>query len=97
MLFALRFTDHPTAFDVRKAYLHPHLAWLKQKKDVVKAAGSLREKNSDRPVGALWIVEAENEEQALSIFADDPFWLHGLRASVEVLSWSLAFEDMLNH
>lgn len=44
MLFALRFTDHPTAFDVRKAYLHPHLAWLKQKKEVVKAAGSLREK-----------------------------------------------------
>ncbi|MCU5774398.1 YciI family protein [Erwiniaceae bacterium BAC15a-03b] len=95
MLFAIRFTDHPTAFNVRKQYLHPHLEWLKQKRDVIKAAGSLREKHSDQPVGALWVVDAENEEDALSIFSDDPFWLYGLRASVEVLSWSLAFEDML--
>lgn len=95
MLFALRFTDHPTSFNVRKEYLNSHLEWLKQKQDVVKAAGSLREKNNDQPVGALWIVKAENREDALEIFSDDPFWVHGLRASVEVLFWSLAFEDML--
>lgn len=95
MLFAIRFTDHPTAFSVRQQYLNEHLEWLKQTRDVVKAAGSLREKQNDQPVGALWVVEAENEEDALSIFSDDPFWVNGLRASVEVLSWSLAFEDML--
>lgn len=50
MLFALRFTDHSTAFDVRKKYLNPHLAWLKQKQDVIKAAGSLREKHNDQPL-----------------------------------------------
>lgn len=96
MLFTLRFTDHPTAFDIRKKYLNPHLKWLKQRQHVIKAAGSLREQHNDQPVGALWIVKAENEEDAISIFSDDPFWVHGLRARVEVLSWSLAFEDMLN-
>lgn len=95
MLFAIRFTDHPAAFTIRKQYLSPHLAWLAQRRTRVKAAGSLRAKNSDQPVGALWIVEAENEEDARAIFADDPFWVHGLRASVEILSWSLAFEEML--
>ncbi|AMG56369.1 YciI family protein [Pantoea vagans] len=96
MLFAIRFTDHPGEYNVRKQYLNPHLDWLNQKRGVVLAAGSLREKHNDQPVGALWVVKAEHEEEALSIFSDDPFWIHGLRASVEVLSWSLAFEDMLN-
>lgn len=95
MLFTIRFTDDPTAFNVRKEYLNPHLAWLKKKREVVKAAGSLREKNRDQPVGALWVVEAETEQDVLSIFSDDPFWVNGLRASVEILSWSLASEDML--
>lgn len=95
MLFTLRFTDRPTAFDIRKQYLQPHLEWLQQKRDVVRAAGSLREKGKDQPVGALWIVEAETEEAALALFSDDPFWRNGLRASVEILSWSLASEDML--
>ena len=95
MLFAIRFTDRPTAFAVRERYLNLHLAWLAQKRESVKAAGSLREKQSDRPVGALWIVEAESEEEARSLFSDDPFWVQGLRESVEVYSWSLAFEGML--
>lgn len=95
MLFTIRFTDRPTAFNVRKEYLNLHLEWLKQKREVVKAAGSLREKNKEQPVGALWVVEAETEEDVLALFSDDPFWVNGLRASVEILSWSLASEDML--
>ncbi len=95
MLFAIRFTDKPGEYSVRKRYLNAHIDWLKRKRGVVIAAGSLREKHNDQPVGALWVVKAQNEEDALSLFSDDPFWLHGLRASVEVLSWSLAFEDML--
>lgn len=95
MLFTIRFTDHPTAFNIRKQYLNPHIEWLKQKRDVIKAAGSLREKHNAQPVGALWIVEAKSEKEALAIFSDDPFWVNGLRASVEVLSWSLASDDMI--
>ncbi|USB38846.1 YciI family protein [Providencia vermicola] len=80
---------------MRKQYLNHHIEWLKQKREVVKAAGSLREKHNDQPIGALWIVEAESEEEALSIFSDDPFWVNGLRASVEILSWRLASDDMI--
>jgi len=95
MLFTIRFTDNPLAFNVRKQYLDLHLEWIKQRRNIITAAGSLREKNKDQPVGALWLVEAESEEEALTLFSDDPFWVNGLRSSVEVLSWSLAFEDML--
>ena len=95
MLFAIKFTDNQAAFHVRKEYLNAHIEWLKQHNNVVKAAGSLRKNDNDQPVGALWIVVAADEEEASKVFATDPFWVYGLRASVEVLSWSLAFEDML--
>lgn len=95
MLFAIRFTDRSAALSVRQRYFKAHLEWLSQNRAVIKAAGSLRQKQSDQPTGALWIVEAENEKEALAIFADDPFWTNGLRESVEILSWSLAFDDML--
>ncbi|WP_338561940.1 hypothetical protein [Erwinia sp. E_sp_B04_7] len=62
---------------------------------MVKTAGSLREKHNDQPVGALWIVKAENVENALTLFSDDPFWVHGLRASVENVSWSLPLRTCL--
>lgn len=72
MLFAIRFTDHPVKYNVRKQHLNPQLYWLKRNRDVVLAAGSLCEKHNDQPVGALWLVKAEHEEEALSIFSDDP-------------------------
>ncbi|MEZ3498604.1 hypothetical protein HP564_03465 [Pantoea sp. KPR_PJ] len=95
MWFAIRFTDNPAAFSVRETYFAAHLEWLAQHRARIKAAGSLRQKPDERPAGALWIVEAENEEQALALFAEDPFWVEGLRASVEIHAWSLAFDDML--
>ncbi|MGP4128714.1 YciI family protein [Pantoea tagorei] len=95
MLFVIRFTDRSAQLSVRERYFDAHIAWLQRKRDVIKIAGSLREKHSDHPVGALWVVEAATEDDAFSIFADDPFWVHGLRASVEIHSWSLAFSDML--
>lgn len=95
MLFVIRFTDRSAHLSVRERYFDAHIAWLQRKTDVIKIAGSLREKHSDQPVGALRVVEAATEDDAFSIFADDPFWVHGLRASVEIHSWSLAFSDML--
>ncbi|HAB26237.1 MAG: YciI family protein [Pantoea sp.] len=96
MLFAIRFTDRLSQLSVRERYFDAHIAWLKLKRDVIKIAGSLREQHNDHPIGALWIVEAATEEDAFNLFADDPFWVHGLRASVEIHAWSLAFSDMLS-
>lgn len=96
MLFAIRFTDCAAQLSVRERYFDAHIAWLQRKRDVIRLAGSLREKHSDRPIGALWVVEAATEEDAFDLFAEDPFWVHGLRASVEIHVWSLAFIDMLS-
>ena len=96
MLFAIRFTDRLSQLSVRERYFDAHIAWLKLKRDVIKIAESLREQHNDHPIGALWIVEAATEEDAFNLFADDPFWVHGLRASVEIHAWSLAFSDMLS-
>jgi uncharacterized protein YciI len=59
----------------------------------VLVPGSLREIPSDRPLGGLWIVDAESEAAVREIFKDDPFWTNGLRASVRINRWQKAFPD----
>ena len=94
MLFTIRFTDNPMAFNVRKQYLDLHLEWIKQRRKIIKAAGSLREKNKDQPVGALWLVEAESEGAwplriCLQTESDNFFVATSLRTAPESLPLSL--------
>jgi uncharacterized protein YciI len=91
MLFAIRFTDKPSMLEIRQRYLPAHINWLDERQETILVAGSLREKIDVNPIGALWIVEADDETQAESVFQSDPFWLHGLRAGYEILYWSKAF------
>ncbi|MBE7939388.1 MULTISPECIES: YciI family protein [Ramlibacter] len=93
MLFAVRFHDRPDRLPVRHAYLPAHVAWLDAHQDQVLVGGSLRDPGDDRPVGGLWIVEAESEQAVRALFATDPFWVQGLRERVEVLRWQKAFPD----
>lgn len=93
MLFAIRFTDKPSMLNIRERFLPAHFEWLDACQDVVLVAGSLRESADANPIGALWIVEADDEAQARSVFQTDPFWLNGLRAKVEILRWSKAFPE----
>ncbi|HXA47127.1 MAG TPA: YciI family protein [Burkholderiaceae bacterium] len=91
MLFAIRFTDKPSMLDVRKRFLPAHIEWLDQRQDTILVAGSLRANVDANPVGALWIVEADDEAQVEAVFQTDPFWVNGLRAGVEIMLWSKAF------
>jgi len=93
MLFAIRFTDKPNMLSVRERFLAAHFEWLDERQDIVLVAGSLRESADANPIGALWIVEADDDAQAKAVFQTDPFWLNGLRAGVEILRWSKAFPE----
>lgn len=93
MLFAVLFEDDQTKFEIRKNLLSEHIDWLDNNKTVVLVGGSLRKAIGDQPNGGLWIVKAHTKEEVQSIVEDDPFWIHGLRKSVEILHWSKAFED----
>ncbi len=93
MLFIVQFEDHPDVAERRQALLASHVQFLDRKKDQVLVAGSMREAPSDRPLGGLWIVEADSEDGVRDVFKDDPFWTNGLRASVRINRWQKAFPD----
>jgi uncharacterized protein YciI len=93
MLFIAQFEDKAGVGEVRQKLLHDHVAFLDRVKEKVLVAGSMREIPSDKPVGGLWIIEAESEEEVRDIFKDDPFWVNGLRASVRINKWVKAFPD----
>ena len=90
MLFAVLFTDNPDHGTLRALHLKAHIDWIEQNKEAVLVAGSLRVEPNDIPKGGLWIVQAESKECVMQLMSTDPFYLHGLRQSVEVLHWSKA-------
>ena len=93
MLFVIRFVDKLKCQEVRKLHLDAHISWLAERRRSILIAGSLRvELNSD-PIGALWVVEPDSKVDAEKLFMSDPFWIKGLRESVEILHWSKAFPD----
>jgi uncharacterized protein len=93
MLFIVQFEDKPGVGELRQKLLEEHFAFLDSRKEKVLVAGSVREIPSDRPLGGLWIVEAENEAEVRDVFKDDPFWVNDLRASVRINRWVKAFPD----
>jgi uncharacterized protein len=93
MLFVVRFTDRPERLAIRKEFLPAHLEWLKKHEHIVRVAGSLRPETDAAPVGAMWVVEANDKEEIEALLLSDPFWVHGLRQNVEILHWFKAFPE----
>ena len=93
MLFIVQFEDKPGVAEIRQSLFPSHVEFLDRNKDRVLVPGSIREIPSDRPLGGLWIVEADSEDAVKEIFKDDPFWVNGLRASVRINRWQKAFPD----
>jgi uncharacterized protein YciI len=91
MLFIVQFEDKPGIQELRKSLFQSHLEFLDSKKEQVLVPGALRD--GERPLGGLWIVEAEDEEGVKEIFKGDPFWTNGLRASYRINRWIKAFPD----
>jgi hypothetical protein len=78
---------------IRKEFLPAHLEWLKKHEAIIRVAGSLRLETDTAPVGAMWVVEAKDKKEIKALLSSDPFWVHGLRQSVEILHWFKAFPD----
>ena len=93
MLFVVQFRDEPGMLHIRKQKMAAHLEFLKKHQGVVRVAGSLRREEDDSAVGGMWIVDAATFEEVKQLYRDDPFWIAGLRQSVEVHRRAKAFPD----
>jgi uncharacterized protein len=92
-LFVVRFADNPERLSVRKEFLPAHLQWLERHSESVLMAGALRPQPDAQPVGAFWVVEADDKDTVQALLATDPFWVQGLRQSFEILHFSKAFPE----
>jgi uncharacterized protein YciI len=93
VLYIVQFEDKPDMGELRQQLLQKHFDYLDRVKDRVLVPGSVREVPSDKPLGGLWIVEAEDEASVRDVFKDDPFWTSGMRASVKINRWHKAFPE----
>ena len=93
MLFTIRFTDNPERLSLRQQFVSAHRAWLEANRDTMLVGGSLKETEDGASVGAMWIVEAPNKAAVEHWVTMDPFWIHGLRQTCEILHWTKGFPD----
>ena len=92
MLFVVMLTDRPGTAALRQQWLPAHLEWLRSETAILQA-GSLREEPDANAVGGCWIVNAANQTAVESLLHSDPFWTCGLRDTVRILLWSVAFPE----
>ncbi|SED96321.1 hypothetical protein SAMN05444161_4498 [Rhizobiales bacterium GAS191] len=93
MLFAVFFTDNDAHAEARQRLMPDHLAFLETHHRSIRAAGPLRDPESGKGAGGLWLVEAESADAVRRLYENDPFWPTGLRLSVRVLQWSQVFAE----
>ena len=92
MIYCVLFEDDDRHADMRQRHMAAHVAYLKQHhRRSVEAAGPLREAESGRAAGALWIVEAEDARAVRELVEADPYWPSGLRKSVRIYEWEQVF------
>jgi uncharacterized protein len=92
MLYVVILTDRPGTAAIRQQWLAAHLEWLRNQTAVLQA-GSLREEPGANPIGGCWIVSAADRAAIQVLLEADPFWVHGLRDTVRILEWSVAFPE----
>ena len=96
MRWAALFSDREDGTEIRAAHTADHQAYLRKYKGKILLAGAMRAEPGGRPVGGLWIFEAETKAEVEKIIAEDPFQIHGLRSSTTVNAWGTApgYEDV---
>ncbi|XQW83563.1 YciI family protein [Thalassotalea piscium] len=58
----------------RNDALVPHLAWVEINMESIKVAGPLLQEETKNIIGSLYIIEADNIDNAKQIFQDDPYF-----------------------
>ena len=91
MIYAVMFEDNAERAHMRAKHMADHLAFLARYGGAIRAAGPLKEAESQAAAGGLWIVEAEGPGAVRALVEADPFWPTGLRKAVRILEWTQVY------
>jgi len=91
--WAVIFRDEPEMLEVRadKTRRDAHVAYVISHPELL-IGGGLRPDTEADFCGALWIVEAANQEDVVALVRVDPFFVEGYR-QFEVFVWGKILED----
>lgn len=90
MRFIALFLDDIQPRDLDPGLTAAHFAYLAAHRDRITDAGGLRHGPEAPFCGSLWVIEADNLEQAQALADDDPYCTAGLRPDRRVLQWNRA-------
>lgn len=81
---------------LRSQHLQAHLDYFKAQTKIT-LAGSTTPHGADDSNGGVWVIKGVSYEEATKICEDDPFFIAGLRQSIELFEYGVApqFEDLV--
>ena len=83
MLFHFYCLDNPeNASKYRVAKLQQHLDWVTRNMDKIRVAGPLKATDGNKIIGSIYVIEADNEQDAQQLLAQDPYHLSSIWQSV---------------
>lgn len=88
------FTNRPDTDALRDEHLAEHLEYFSQH-DEISLAGSTTPYGQEHSTGGVWILKGVSYETAVKICEEDPFFIVGLRQTIDVLEFKIApkFEE----
>lgn len=90
MRFAAMFFDDLSPASVDADLTRAHFDYLRDNRMKIALAGGLMKTEGGAFCGSLWIVEAENLDEAQKLVDGDPYCLAGLRPDRRVFVWNHA-------
>ncbi|BAH48516.1 YciI family protein [Rhodococcus opacus] len=89
-LFVVEYTYSPETSALRDDHRTQHRAWLTEllRRKIMRSSGPLASGH-----GALFIVDAEDEDAVARLFAHDPFAEEKLVANVQIREWAPAMGE----
>ena len=93
MLFIAEFGRHADKPDAFRQALQPHLDYLEAHKDKVLLSATKHAAEDGKVRGFVWIIEAQDADEARCICEQDPFWTADLRTSFQLSSLTKALPD----
>ena len=90
------FTNKPDSNDLREAHLEAHLEYFRAQTRIT-LAGSTTPHGASHSNGGVWVIKGVTYEEAVRICEDDPFFIAGLRESIEIFAYGMApqFEELV--